>query len=311
MPDETNTTSETPSNEDVALTTEEQQFESFANELDGIDDEDLELDESMVEEPEPVEAKGEEEGAPAEEPSAGEPPKEPEAEAPEPEPEPEQAEEPKPEEPAPETQPEPVQQKPEVPETPAPSQEELAEQRKNLEADLARTMYAMTDEENDAMLLSPKDVMPKMAAKLHVEILNATVNGVLPHIPRIVQMQMKQAEQNADIQTRFYEKWGKLKGHEETVQRVAAMYAQLNPTADAEQTIKDIGVQAMLMLGLPLDEVTAVPETPAAAPAPAPAAAAISAPANPGGAAGMVPAPPKSTNPFTQLSEEFMVDEDN
>ena len=299
MPDE-KMTNEIPSDDDITLTEEEKQFTEFAADVDR-EDEDEEFTLEAKEEEETEVTKPKDEPKPAEEPKAEEPPEpepepvaEPEAKEPEPEPSPE---------PAAVKQPEP-EPEPKTTEPPAPSDEELKQQREQFEATLERELYQMSDEENDAMLLEPKKVLPKLAARVHAEVLDATVKGVLSHIPRMVQMEMTRAKQRNEIQAEFYEQWPKLVGQEQTVTRVAQMYGQLNPTASQEQTIKDIGVQAMLMLGLSLDETPAQTPAPAQVRTPMPAA-----PAAPGGATGMVPNPAPSSNEYVRMAEEFLDDD--
>ena len=297
----TNDVVETPSDEEeVTLTDEEKQFSEFADVMESDEDEDELV---LGDEEGGEEAKAEETPAAEPEPVPGEPG------TPEPVAEEAKPEEPKTPEPVQppeaEKQPEPV--KAEQPEQPkAPSQEELREQKDKFEETLANELYSMSDEENDAMLLEPKKVLPKLAAKVHAEVLTSTIQGILPYIPNIVQSEMQRATTNEGTRKSFYDKWPKLVGHEETVGRVAQMYAQLNPQASSDQTIQDIGLQAMLMLQLPLEEVPATAANVAPTPSPTPAAA----PVNPGGAVGMVPQPRPSNNVFTALSEEFLYEDD-
>ena len=192
------------------------------------------------------------------------------------------------------TEPEVVEEQPTQPK--GPTEEEVKAAQEALEKQLVENTYALSEEESDQMLLEPGKVLPKLAAKLHMTVMESLGPAMVAQIPRIVQAQLKQNETVSAQKQRFYAAWPKLVGHEQEVAQVAQIYGQLNPTATPEKTIEDIGKHVMYSLGLPVG-------TPEPAPAPKPKSTGAGRPANPGG--GKVPKTPTPKNPFELLADEM------
>jgi len=174
------------------------------------------------------------------------------------------------------------------------TQEQIAEMRKNALEGLEKE-YALSEADAQNFALEPEKVFPKLAAKIQLQAYEQAVQTVMQQVPQVVQAVVSQINAVRDVNTAFYGKWPKLKGQEALVKRVAQVYGQINPQAEREKAIMDIGRQVSAMLGIPLEETPTVPP-PAAAPpppTPAPTAATRSAPRAP-------------TNPFAAMAEEFL-----
>lgn len=215
-----------------------------------------------------------------------------------------EAEEGETETPAEET-PVPEQETEEPPQPAAESQltpEEAQANREKVEAELRTALedvYAFSDEDATALAVEPEKVLPKLAANLHVSVLQAATQGVIAQLPGLIDAVMKGREVSSQAEDAFYGKWPKLKGHEDTVMRITQTYRALNPGAPMEQAIQEIGTQAMFMLRIPMDDAPAETVT-------TPQATTPPTPASPGSSTVAPVIPPASDNPFTQMAEEFI-----
>lgn len=242
----------------------------------------IDFDDSAVAPTPPVESEPSEPAQPAVEPQkAEEPPK-----APEPPPavEPPKADEPvKAQEPT--TSPTP----PEPPTTPV----DYAALRV-AELERLSQAYALPADQATALLTEPETVLPKLAAKLHQDIMTNVLAVMQAHLPQAVETVTAQRIRESEAKQEFYSAWPELKGYEKQVLAAGAMFRQINPTAPKEQAVQAIGQLAMQALGL----TRAVAPT---APPPAPVPQAV--PFTPaGGRSGGTP-PPK---PAPTVWDEMM-----
>ena len=203
---------------------------------------------------------------------------------------PEQAQQPQPE-----TQPEQPQ---------GPSQEEIAQMRGQIHESL-KNVYALSDEDAEAMLTDPQSVIPNLAANLHMTVMadvhqaiRRTVEQVTQQLPQTIQQTTQQQQESEKILNDFYGQWPELKGKEDVVTQAAAMYRQMNPDAPLEQAMNDIGRQMYVLLNIPLPGQAPAQQQAASAVPPAPAAATtVSTPS------------PATTNWFSAAAEEMLREE--
>ena len=222
-------------------------------------------------------------------------------EEPPPETPPEVVPEPVPEpEPAPAAEEKPGEEKPPEPVVPTITPEEAAaqraKQRDELVNQLTNDAYAMTEDEARDFNEDPAKALPQLAAKLHAEVLEQTVQGIMSFIPGVVQSVIANTSTQSKNESAFFDAWPQLKGHEGAVGQIAQVYRQMNPDKPMAEMIKEVGAHAMISLKLPLEGRADAPaaEIPPAPPPPAP----------PGG--GPAPTPTrKSDNPFDTLVDEF------
>lgn len=267
---------------EVASMFEEVDFSALSEIADGKEPE------SVPEASEPEETEEEQEPVSEEPDEAEEVEEEPlAAEAEEPEPAKEEAVE---EEPAPE----PVK---------LPTKEELEGMYDKFREDSLphlEKLYEMDEETATAFDENPREVLPKIAAKLHFDAMMSTYNAVTAAMPSLVGQVVKAMETANSAETAFYDAWPDLKGVKpEIVQTAVRSYRQANPTAKLETVISNAGRLAMINAGLdPTPKPKAQPKPKKAPPKPA----------SPAGANPTPPPRPKKPgdeNVFAELTEAW------
>lgn len=103
---------------------------------------------------------------------------------------------------------------------------------------------SFTEEERLALQTEPEKVLPMLAARMQVEAFEGVLHTVLSMVPQIVQRQVAAFRAATEYENAFYSQFPELRGHSDTVRRVAVMYRQANPTAPPEQAIREIGRMA-------------------------------------------------------------------
>lgn len=190
---------------------------------------------------------------------------------------------------------------PEAPATPTPPVD-YAAWRTQKESELESTLYAVNDEDAAALLTEPEKVLPKMAARLHMEVLENAMRAVQAMVPTMIEQVQRSSETNNRAKSLFTSINPDLADpkFEPAIMQLGQTFRKVNPTADAETAAKAIGalVRSALNIPAPQANVGGVAQTPPAMPAPAPFTPAR------GGGGGTVPAP--SSNPFAQMAEEFL-----
>lgn len=165
--------------------------------------------------------------------------------------------------------------------------------------------YAISEEDVQTLGTDPEKILPKLAARVYMDAFENISQGLMASLPRMIQsvMQMQTAAQEGESE--FYGKWeGRLdkanKDHRATVQRIANVYAQVNPTATRERFIAEVGAQALMALGIPFEQIVdeIEDETPPTA----------FTPAKPGGTAAPAPAR-KPGDEWSALAEDFIIEE--
>ena len=154
--------------------------------------------------------------------------------------------------------------------------------------------YAMSEDEASAVLTEPEKVLPQLAARVHLEVVQnvlGTLAGVLPGVIHGVQ----QAQvQHKEVENQFFEQWPQLdrKTDYGAVMELAGAWRRANPNAAVGDMIKNVGAMAIVKLG----------KLPAAAPAaPVPAAPGAYRPAV--GAPSPVQPAQTPDNPWAGMSE--------
>ncbi|MBM3272842.1 hypothetical protein FJY94_06290 [Candidatus Kaiserbacteria bacterium] len=154
------------------------------------------------------------------------------------------------------------------------------------------------------MLTEPELVIPKLAARLHMDVVDTVINAVFSRLPDIVGSVQSQKTANAEAEDEFFKAWPQLKDpkYQSVVWNAVASYRGLNPQAKRAEVVRAAGLSAMLHLRLPLPASLMQFESPAA-----PVARPFT-PAAPG--AGTMPAGPSGPiNPFVAMSEELLADD--
>lgn len=205
-------------------------------------------DDESVGEPEPTAEKGDGEGETEvkEEPRAEEQPEgEPKAEE-------------TPAEPSPQAEAQPAASEPL-------NQEQVQAEAKRLrESAMAEltNLYRLTDEEAENLQVSPETELPKLAAQLHLNMIEALHFGLQQQLPQMIEHVTVVKQQQQQAVNTFYEVWPQLKNeaYNETVLRTMQVYKQLNPNAPLEKVIQEGGAMAMAALRIPYQEQAPAPQ---------------------------------------------------
>ncbi len=170
---------------------------------------------------------------------------------------------------------------PTIPPEPTLSPEELQAKQKEARATTVEALaqhYSLSDEDATTLITDPGAIMPKLRAEMFMDTFDAVMNGVTKAIPGIIQNLQQQTNARTEAEDSFYAGnplLDKAK-HGATVNRLASAYLQAVPNATPELMIKEVGVQAMFLLGINPGgekEVVTPPPVVAAPPAYVPAGA--------------------------------------
>mgnify|MGYP003507556894 CR=1 FL=1 len=188
---------------------------------------------------------------------------------------------------------------PVAPAAPAPAvaPADFAKQREEWLAGLEQS-YAMTEDEGVELLRAPEKVLPKLAARVQLNIMDQLVQTVAHMLPQFVDGHLNQQKASEENRTAFFKEWPDLNKpeYQDTLTRIAVTYRQQNPDATKEKAVKEIGAIAAITLGV-VPAGLAQPTTPSSPQPPA------FRPVMPGG--GGRPATAPVTNEFTQLANEW------
>lgn len=175
--------------------------------------------------------------------------------------------------------------------------------RSDAEELLATQHYNLSEEQAEQLASEPEKVIPRLAAKLHMEVMQNSVAIVMKVLPQL--MQSATAAQTAEQQAvdKFYTQWPELKEYHSEVVRFGRAYRQLNPKATLDQMIRDVGAQVVVANQLNVADRTngaAAPVAPSpvtpAAPPPKPLAATAKGASKPGAV---------QQTMFEQLDEDY------
>lgn len=192
-----------------------------------------------------------------------------------------------------------------------PSQDDLSgfaqavfSNRNVIESALVSKVYNLSDDVKSELELNPGEVIPKLFAKAHMEILTNVVGAIASNLPRTISSHLERTKQSEVLENQFWDAH-KAQGldkakHTKLVSEIAGQYAKMFPQADSKTRIRNVGALALLQAGLTVG-----------APAPTVQAAAgqrAFVPAANGGAAPASKQTPNS-NPFTEMFN-LMVQDD-
>jgi hypothetical protein len=113
------------------------------------------------------------------------------------------------------------------------------------------------------------ETIPKMAAYLHMSVLEQVVPLVARMIPQTVQQVQQQTTSVKADEESFFSDYPELKEHADKVGQFAQIWRQMNPQADFDVAKKAIGDHMKIALGLhqPAEPQPNTPNPPPAAPA--------------------------------------------
>jgi hypothetical protein len=126
--------------------------------------------------------------------------------------------------------------------------EQVAEAKAQFQAALERN-YQFSEEEALGLQTEPEKVIPRLAAKLHAEILGDVMRQIQQTVPNMIQGVQASNTRETKAKDEFYGAWPELRSHEDKVIAVGKMFREMNPTASPQEAIKQIGRLTMVALG--------------------------------------------------------------
>lgn len=169
-------------------------------------------------------------------------------------------------------------------------EEQLAARVAQLTAD-----YAIPAEDATALLTEPETVLPKLAARVHQNIVTEMWQSLHATLPQVIAGTVQGMLREQEARNAFFTAWPELRPYEAQVKQTGMFYRSMNPQAPADVAIKTIGELVMAALGLTRNT------PPASAPTPKPATRPAAFAPGGVGSAGAPVAPPDQ-NPFTAMA---------
>lgn len=173
--------------------------------------------------------------------------------------------------PAPEAQPEtPTPEAAEVPQLTPEQQAELTRQWQEYQAKQQQELenfYAIDEESALALATEPEKVLPKLAAQLHMSVMQQVQAQIVQQMPQLLTGVQDRNVRETKAKDEFFSAWPELKGKEQEVLQMGVMFRQLNPKATPQEAVARIGEMTMNALGLKR-AASPAQNTPPAAPAP-------------------------------------------
>lgn len=132
---------------------------------------------------------------------------------------------------------------PPAPLDPAKVLADYQEWRGKAETLLAEQHYNLTDEQAEEFDTDPGKAIPKLAAKLHMEVMHQSVAMIANLLPRILANVTAVQTDQSEKEKAFFKDWPELIEHRDQVERHGAVYMQMNPKATFKEFTRDVGAQ--------------------------------------------------------------------
>lgn len=198
--------------------------------------------------------------------------------------------------------------------TPAPSapagepspQPNYQEWRANKEVELAEKTYSINDEDAAKLLTEPETVLPRMAARMHMEVMENAMRAVQAMIPQMMRQVQNTERVENSAKNLFAEKNPDLVDPklEPVILELGMVYRRVNPSTPADVAAVAIGNLVRASLGMVAPQPAGVPPGVVAAPMTTPAV-----PFTPArGGSGVTSLPP-SNDVWGRLAAEFDADD--
>lgn len=184
---------------------------------------------------------------------------------------------------------------PETPAEPTPSYTEWRAQRLTQ----LEQMYALDEASAVAALTEPENVLPKLAAKVHLDVLESSMRAMQAMLPTV----LGQIQQGTELNTRAKNLFTSVNPdladpqYEGAIMQLGQVYRSMNKTAPPEEAARAIGSLVRAAYG--------IVQQPAAVQAPAPRQGPQVLPFTPARGSGGVSQGTVSSNPYEQLAAEM------
>lgn len=188
-------------------------------------------------------------------------------------------------------------------ETPAPTPANVSPEDygnwRNSRLSQLEQVYALDQEAADAMLTEPELVLPKLAAKVHMEVMENSMRAMQAMVPVMMQQVQYHTEREGKAKNLFTSVNPDLADprYEPAIMELGAVYRNVNRTAPPEVAAQAIGNLVRAALGIAAPGVVA--------PQPQQQVQPVVAPFSPARGAGGGNAPARPSNPFEALAAEM------
>lgn len=132
---------------------------------------------------------------------------------------------------------------------PGPTPDQILAYRQQMLAAVEQ-QYAFSEEDATALQVEPEKVLPKLAARLHANILDNVMRTVAQQAPMLVAQQLRERNETQAAEEAFFSRWQDLRPHADKVQQVAQMWRQMYPQATMQEAIEGVGQAARALLGM-------------------------------------------------------------
>lgn len=192
---------------------------------------------------------------------------------------------------------------PSAPASPTATPEEYGTWRANRLTQLEQ-LYAVDEDSATALLTEPETVLPKLAAKVHMEVMENSMRAMQAMVPVMMHQIQQHSERNDRAKNLFHGVNPDLADarYEPMIMELGSSYRRVNQSASPEEAARAIGnlVRAALGIAAPQPQVTPSQGQPVQQRQPA------VTPFTPARGAGGVSVPVTPSNPFEAMASEML-----
>ena len=127
--------------------------------------------------------------------------------------------------------------------------EQVTAARQKFEEALA-DRYRFSEDDTVLLQTEPEKVLPKMAARLQMDVLETIGKHLQQQVPMMIQEFTQQSARETQAQSQFFTAWPELRGYDQQIVQMGTAFRQMNPSATAEEAVERIGKMTMDALGL-------------------------------------------------------------
>lgn len=179
---------------------------------------------------------------------------------------------------------------PQLTTTPAKTSEEITNEWKNWrteqEGKLASEFYKIPDAEIEDYQADPGSYLPKLLAKVHMTVQEATMKSIVQLLPQLLQQQQVNSVADVEAENKFFAMFPDLKGRRGELEadaiKIANQYKNSNPNLEQEALMQYVGATLHVMHKIPMSGMPVVGESTQGLPSARPPGGAAMAAPNPG-----------------------------
>jgi hypothetical protein len=120
---------------------------------------------------------------------------------------------------------------------------------------LAKTYFALSAEESEALIANPEQVLPQLLARGLFQALRSIPLQINKFVPGLIANQTRTMAAEASAESQFFTSWPGLRGHDGAVVHALNTIRAMKPNATFEEAIQLGGQMTCLALGLDVSAV--------------------------------------------------------